>query len=1068
MPKKKKKKESDKPNAEIDDDPSTEAKRKGYYFDNHKVEQLLMLYVADGCVDVKMRDEIMSHAAELIRQIIRTHNFHNIYPGSDDASFNDLFQVAWCQIESTLYKFDSSPGHTKVFNMWCVAPDTTLLTSGGVITIGDIEDNACSVIGIDGLNKINAFVRKNRQETIKIKTLMGYELECTPMHRVMVQGREWARAAELEVGDLIPVQFDNNYFVGCDDISDIDLESRGKWQRPDNITEELAYIIGLFIAEGSYSYNKLVIYNTEDEVISSLLNNTLGLNFIHEPQFQRISLCCKRFIELLIKLGFGETTRAYTKSIPQRLTRLSKNVMSSMLRGVFDSDGHSSRHNGCVGYTSTSKTLIDQLRVILLNYGLLTKLSVDDRCASGKATKSKRTAYQITCPTEFSSNFYKNIGFGIQRKQNKATHLKKDRQMLFGVIPHLQALYSKYGPGDRGYDDMRHIIRNKSGMCTIDAAQKINSWDRYSDDGDYIAGKKVINDYLNDGQKTVWLPIVSMEQSENEVCEISVDSDSHSYLANGIVTHNSQVAKTVMLAHIKRETRDKKNYKSYKRHLDTKSIRKSIIFDRFLSEAKEICVDEDSIVFSKNGIIKAKEAKIGDYIYGSRGLSKIKAVRSIPYVPSLKITTNYGYTSTMAKNHQLVRINKRPEWVAADRLAIGQRIAIQMPPDHSWSGEDKDKDFAYIVGLIIAEGTILDKRVIITNTDRDIEKFLLSKPTGLKFIHKGKDFILNSKSFVSLLDKIGLRSGLRSHTKSIPDAILRMNKPSMAAVLSGMFDGDGYARNDGKIIYTTTSLELARRLKIVLLAYGILTYHKVIPASHREFPTGVYNTRQYYRILLSASDSRRFYDQIGFRIKRKQKRQSYLPNSCLKISGLRDAMATIKEESGLSLRGLQKAGVPKSAIYSQSMTVNSVQSIANSRLPEELIFPFCLTHDSNIFWDSVVKIEPVAAKLINIETESSTFTSDGFLTHNCKYNREHVCILEALRKLYDTDNKPHEGLIGKVVTLSGLSRTKVSNFLRQLRLRSLEFTDAPANEELEHKDGRVKRSHKTFEEEDYD
>jgi hypothetical protein len=112
---------------EPDDDPSTEAERKGYYFDNHKVEQLLIVYVNDGCIDVKKRDEIMSHASELIRQIIRTHNFHNIYPGADDASFNDLFQVAWVQIESTLYKFDSSQGHTKVFNMWSQVAKTVML-----------------------------------------------------------------------------------------------------------------------------------------------------------------------------------------------------------------------------------------------------------------------------------------------------------------------------------------------------------------------------------------------------------------------------------------------------------------------------------------------------------------------------------------------------------------------------------------------------------------------------------------------------------------------------------------------------------------------------------------------------------------------------------------------------------------------------------------------------------------------------------------------------------------------------------------------------------------------------
>lgn len=110
----------------IDDDPATEAERKGWYFDNYKVEKLLTEYVHGGCIDVIMRDDIMSHASELITQIIRTHKFQNIY-GTDEASFNDLFQVAWVQIESTLYKFDSSPGHTKVFNMWSQVTKTVIL-----------------------------------------------------------------------------------------------------------------------------------------------------------------------------------------------------------------------------------------------------------------------------------------------------------------------------------------------------------------------------------------------------------------------------------------------------------------------------------------------------------------------------------------------------------------------------------------------------------------------------------------------------------------------------------------------------------------------------------------------------------------------------------------------------------------------------------------------------------------------------------------------------------------------------------------------------------------------------
>jgi len=73
-------------------------KKKNMYFDNDAVEELMDAYVKRGCVDVHLRDEIMSHAIELIRQIIRAHNFEYITPGRDQSSFYELFQVAWRQI----------------------------------------------------------------------------------------------------------------------------------------------------------------------------------------------------------------------------------------------------------------------------------------------------------------------------------------------------------------------------------------------------------------------------------------------------------------------------------------------------------------------------------------------------------------------------------------------------------------------------------------------------------------------------------------------------------------------------------------------------------------------------------------------------------------------------------------------------------------------------------------------------------------------------------------------------------------------------------------------------------
>ncbi len=98
-------------------DASTPPKRK-LYFINEIVEWALTKYLWTGCTEIDLRDQIMSNASELIRQIIRKQGLHTIYPGQEESSFGDLLNTAWCQIEKTLYKYRSCV-HCRV----CFNPD---------------------------------------------------------------------------------------------------------------------------------------------------------------------------------------------------------------------------------------------------------------------------------------------------------------------------------------------------------------------------------------------------------------------------------------------------------------------------------------------------------------------------------------------------------------------------------------------------------------------------------------------------------------------------------------------------------------------------------------------------------------------------------------------------------------------------------------------------------------------------------------------------------------------------------------------------------------------------------
>lgn len=509
-----------------------------------------------------------------------------------------------CQIESSLYKFDYRPGHTKVFNMWCVSPDTLLMTDHGIDTIGNmlyvgtgIKDK---VYGIDGFNSLTATLCRPETPTLKLRTRLGYELEATPEHRLYVledNGPEWVDVNSLKIGDLVGIQYGQNTFISDDNIDHISLKSKGSWSPPPTITEELAYVIGLFIAEGSWSHGKLVIYNIDQDVIDALTQNELGLNFIHEPQYQRISLCNKRFIEFMCILGFEDNSKANRKFIPPRLLRCSRKVIVNILKGMFDGDGHSSRYNGEIGYTSSSKFLINQLKLLLLNLGYLTKISYDNRTEStfDGVVKSRGYGYQLSLSTTESKKFYEEIGFNIKRKAEKIKYLKPAKTEMYGLIPHFKKLKDACGCGELGYNKIRPLLKNSSGVCFLENADsRLQNWAAWSEDPHYQFIVDRIKERTRPYNKIVWLPIISIEESSSPVCEITVDSKDHSYIANGFISHNSQVAKTVMLAYIKKESRDKRNYGAYKEHLDNKHRPANYKLERFIEEAKEICYFDDS------------------------------------------------------------------------------------------------------------------------------------------------------------------------------------------------------------------------------------------------------------------------------------------------------------------------------------------------------------------------------------------------------------------------------------------------------------------------------------------
>jgi intein/homing endonuclease len=629
-----------------------EVLQRNHYFDNELVEHLLCLYHETACTNVKLRDMIMVHADELIRQTIKAHNLSQIYPGKEESSIGDLFQTAWVQIESALYKYDARPhcnkcynplrpgdsvlsdefmmaddilkkirtcpkckitltrefihyrGKSKVFNMWCVNPNTLVMSENGLCKIGDFNgsSSAKSVYGLSGIRPVISTIWKPKTITTVVKTEYGFEIEGTPQHYLMKLNKDdsdWAQISDLKCNDLVGISYGQHYFNNNDDISDIKLTNTGTWSPPKKITEELAYFFGLYMAEGSYCRQMVHIYNQEPEVIKFLEEGMNGLNFQRHEKNICSYACNIRFSEFLDKMGFDNCHSSHTKVIPPRLLQMSKPNINAFLRGYADGDGHSSRYGGYVGFTSTSEMLLNQVRMLLLNIGILSKLSIDPRTErtfkkkSGKIYTSKlHGSRQLNLSTIDSLRFYDMIGFNVKRKQNKMKYCNIPNEYIYGLNDHFRGLYNDFkGHIHVKYDRIRKLIRPGLHKIRVDVA--LRCLKKYWSDCDGNPHYRFIADRLDEQlrfrNKIKWLPIIDLRKSESQVCDIEVDSQDHSYIANGFISHNSQISRTVILAYIKKESRDRKNSPMFTTHLENKTVAKSHVLNRFITEAREIC-----------------------------------------------------------------------------------------------------------------------------------------------------------------------------------------------------------------------------------------------------------------------------------------------------------------------------------------------------------------------------------------------------------------------------------------------------------------------------------------------
>lgn len=330
------------------------------------------------------------------------------------------------------------------------------------------------------------------------------------------------------------------------------------------------------------------------------------------------------------------------------------------------------------------------------------------------------------------------------------------------------------------------------------------------------------------------------------------------------------------------------------------------------------CVTEDTFVYTNKGIKQVKnfidKEKEGGYLvnkYSVLGKNKLR---------SSNIIHNNGFVDTRiikttntelecSRNHKLwafSRKDNRFDWYESKNLEKDDCISMQFGMD-VWGYNDTVKSFkhkinfieetdfkpttitkeiAYLFGIYIAKGSCN-----IRPNKEHIFKFTLNEDISWVFNNLKLPFYLKKEPFhyyvssrtLGLFFKfIGFNLNHKCYHKVIPQRLLEMSRENMVWLVRGMMDGDGLVNSyDNTIQYVSTSIELMKQMRMLLLNFGVGTN-----LNKRTIESPVKDKGVNICYVLSATEnfSKVYYEKIGFNFEKKQKNYEILKEKVFQYS----------------------------------------------------------------------------------------------------------------------------------------------------------------------------------------
>ncbi|MGH2984661.1 MAG: DNA gyrase subunit A, partial [Solirubrobacterales bacterium] len=466
------------------------------------------------------------------------------HPHGDSAIYDTLVRMA--QEFSLRYplvdgqgNFGSIDDDPAAAMRYCVAGDTRVATPQGTIRIDEVvpeaQPESDNDVELEVLDRLGRPVRASKlfhsgeHPTLRLRTSVGHEITGTHNHPVLclvdmagVPLLLWKLLEEIEPGDQV--------LLSRTPQEPMEALSAGERQ--------LALLLGAFVSEGWISAERAGFNNLDADYFSTVVeaydSHVGGPRYVYAREIASGSVLHELDVHNLESLRRSPlapiAAASRDKVVPERVWRSGPSFKRAFLQSLFHGDGSSSLlpHKTIqISYSTYSERLARDVQLLLLESGVVARICRYEKGEFKVVISNRRDARHFAAKVGFLGSKQRKLERELAAIPTMSRALSRD------CVPFIADYLRAEGGGSR--TDARWLRRNN--------VDRIERWEQ--------SGTAILERVTSEEARAVVEPLVSGDYFYAEVESVAdagvqpvyslkVESDDHSFLTNGFVSHNTE------------------------------------------------------------------------------------------------------------------------------------------------------------------------------------------------------------------------------------------------------------------------------------------------------------------------------------------------------------------------------------------------------------------------------------------------------------------------------------------------------------------------------------------------